>query len=323
MNETQRTRILLLLMAGVLLVGGSLLWVNTHREGADDMAMQQNAQLQAVLNRRKHARSKATVAETPPASPASASKGANVAKTATVTSVDLLANTPAKTAAGAPVARLSAVSKMKDKLDKMMAASGAGIVPPGAAKAEVPAVNAANPVPPIVTSKRDIEATPMAVAEVDSKLNAGRANPFETVTGFQPFPRAGAAAKANEDEENGAKMLAQKIKNKHSLVPPPPPVSPSLAGGGMPGGGVALDELPPPPARPSIADKMRVTAVIGDHVLIMFSDKKAQLDNHWPNTVTLGPGEKFESVSLVKVGDDSVTLDDDGERMVKSLDVIK
>ena len=340
MNDTQRTRILLLLIAGVLLVGGSLLWVNTNREGTDDIAMQQSAQLQAVLNRRKHAHLTKT-AEIAAQAPAASLTGPNLNSNAGAKNVagnpeNRQSQTKTNNSLVNPVARLSSVNSVKEKLEKMMV--GTGLMPASTAQ---PAVNAAvnvvaaNP----ATITRNLAATPMDQAIAESRTNAGRKNPFQDISGFQSFPRAGAAANEANEEATGesaeaksiakpsAKALAQKVSDKvngkgtHNalaLVPPPPPVSPSLANGG-----VSLDELPSPPVRPSIADKMKVMAVIGDHVLIMFTDKKAQMENNWPKTISLGPGEKFESVSLIKVGDDSVTFDDDGERTVKTVDPIK
>jgi len=97
-------------------------------------------------------------------------------------------------------------------------------------------------------------------------------------------------------------------------VPPPEPPS---------GAGLSVAELPEPPARPSIADKMKLVGIVGDRAILAFSDRELVRENKWPKMVTLGTGEQFESVKVVGVSGDSVTVEEDGERSVKTIPPVK
>jgi len=105
-------------------------------------------------------------------------------------------------------------------------------------------------------------------------------------------------------------------------VPPPPPRAEDALGAGV-DGGIALTELPVPPAKPSLADKMKLIGVIGDRAVLAFSDTQLRQENRWPKTLILKPGEQFETVSVLGVNPDSVTLEEDGERSVKNIEPIK
>lgn len=144
----------------------------------------------------------------------------------------------------------------------------------------------------------------------------------------------------------GKQAVAKKMNGKKGgLIPPPPPnvpsfldfgnladssdkkknsgktaMKPSSAGGG---GGLALDELPLPPSRQGISEKLKVIAIIGDKVVLQFTDKNLTYRHKWPTLISLGPGEQFESVNVVSVEGDSVTLEEDGERQVKTMAPIR
>jgi hypothetical protein len=188
---------------------------------------------------------------------------------------------------------------------------------------------------------KNVAATNPQQAQIAARENAGRQDPFKYVSGYKPFPRASKEQvdslgddTMSGDDSGGPKFqnfiqhtknkIAQASKKQNMLVPPPPPMGESLAPSSSGySSGLPIDELPAPPTRPSIADKMKLVGVIGDRAIFKFSDNKSRMDNKWPKTITLAPGQKFESVSLVNVADTSVTLDEDGERSVKSLDPIK
>jgi hypothetical protein len=99
------------------------------------------------------------------------------------------------------------------------------------------------------------------------------------------------------------------------MVPPPPPNT------GL--SSLSLNELPPPPAKPSLARKLKLSAIVGDKAILTFADKELARENHWPLFITLGMGDQFESLSVVQVDAHSVVLDEDGERSTKNLSPVR
>lgn len=410
MNDSQRTRLVLLFMAGILLIGGGLLWVHTQRQPQEDTAYQEQlAALQKLKKVKKHhpaaemAQSPMSAVGTPAvpqgvqgptAKPTSAAKQAlpvattmptpagtvTTTTTSTVSSTrGVAASTTQTTVAQNKNAVITKTTIQSNLLPNQVARepvvpvqpstmarlSGSALpmktgVQPNPALPNVPfggkpnlsqslpkaLQQAAQQVAPVLPlPNKNVAATNMQQAQIAARESAGRPDPFKYVSGYKPFPRASTEPMDSlpddisaADDSGGGKQfqnliqhtkskIAQASKKQSMLVPPPPPMGESLAGSsGAPGGyssGLPIDELPAPPTRPSIADKMKLVGVIGDRAIFKFSDNKARMDNKWPKTITLAPGQKFESVSLVNVADTSVTLDEDGERSVKSLDPIK
>jgi hypothetical protein len=129
------------------------------------------------------------------------------------------------------------------------------------------------------------------------------------------------------------RKAAEARKHFNDLKPPPAPVGgytmtpgiPNQQGMGMQSNSDLLtqSELPAPPEKPSIASKMKLTAIIGDRAIFEFTDVTAASKNKWPKAISLGPGEQFESVSVSSVTPDAVTLIEDGDRSVKELPRVK
>jgi hypothetical protein len=154
-----------------------------------------------------------------------------------------------------------------------------------------------------------VPATTREEAERETSVKAGRHDPFA------PF--------GSESSRFGKK--GDKFKElQKSLVPPPPGVSPFAPMPPPPGeGSLAISELPLPPSRPSMASKLKLSAVFDDRAIFTIPDLSARRMNKWPPVIRLGLGEKFSSIRLVAVGVDSATLEEDGTRLVKELEPLK
>lgn len=105
------------------------------------------------------------------------------------------------------------------------------------------------------------------------------------------------------------------------LVPPPPPSSEfpkqdSIAN-------LPISILPNPPSKPTLVDKLKLISILDDRAILCFSNSTIRSKNKWPRTLTLSPGDQFESVSVISVDHDSVTLQEDGERSVKTLERVR
>jgi hypothetical protein len=154
-----------------------------------------------------------------------------------------------------------------------------------------------------------VPATTREEAERDTAVKAGRHDPFA------PFG----------SESSRFAKKGDKFKDlQKSLVPPPPGVSPFAPMPLPPGeGSLAISELPLPPARPSMASKLKLSAVFDNRAIFTIPDLSARRMNKWPPVIRLGLGEKFSSIRLVAVGVDSATLEEDGTRLVKELEPLK
>jgi hypothetical protein len=154
--------------------------------------------------------------------------------------------------------------------------------------------------------------------------NAGKGRPEPTlpINNYLPWPtiRLGAtpgAMLANGQSKDALFAMVppppkpKKINEK--LVPPPPPTEMTDGLAGLP-----IDQLPVPPSRPTIGDKMRVLGVFDDKAIISFP-KGMAIKNKWPRTITLGTGEQFESLTVVSVTRDGITIEEDGERTMKPI----
>lgn len=177
--------------------------------------------------------------------------------------------------------------------------------------------------------KKQYLSTPAKVAAEAAKQGAGREDPVSPIASFLPWPRA-RQGDANSmlamvppppptaDAAAPKKSSPKKIDEK--LVPPPPPVQ--MAAGPDAIGGLPIDQLPVPPSRPTISDKLKVLGVLDDKALVAFPRAMA-IKNKWPKTLMLGPGEQFESFKIVSISQDGITIEEDGERILKPITAIK
>lgn len=171
---------------------------------------------------------------------------------------------------------------------------------------------------------KSIPSTTRLLAAVDARAALGRTDPCAKLENYKPFPRVG--GKPQTAAKLGKTEIALEGKDKKVTPPPPPPAQFGLVPPPPPqdmSEGMSVAELPAPPTKPSLAGKMKLVAIVGDRAILAFSDRSLARDNRWPSTVTLGPGEQFESVSMVDVTPDSVTLEEDGERSTKAMDPLR
>ncbi len=261
MPDSKRTRILLLILAGALLIGGVNVWQNSQLAKQEEITAQ-------VPTKFKRTKTKKVRTES------------------------------AKTAAAD--FKIGAAEPLRPSL------SGPQTIPP---TATMPGSQQALPVESAPPTK--IAATGRTEAQSTARKNAGRKDPFIGITGLKPFPSHGIAP---EDEETPATTN----KGKRLLVPPPPPVVQTYAPPSIPS-----TEMPEPPSRPMLSHKVRLVAVLADRAVLKITDGRLRQDNKWPQTITLGTGDKFESLEVVRVAPDSVTIEEDGERSVKTLERIR
>jgi hypothetical protein len=59
---------------------------------------------------------------------------------------------------------------------------------------------------------------------------------------------------------------------------------------------------------------------IDDRIILAVNPYKA-IQNGWPRTIILGVGDQFESVRVIKVTSEEVTLDEDGNQVVLRLEI--
>jgi len=182
---------------------------------------------------------------------------------------------------------------------------------------------------------QQIEATPRSQAAERAKTNAGRANPFSSIADYKRFPSHGPAIFEHKSKIEEADTVAKKSEHEHhgkiagsGLIPPPPPgVQSQLPGPAIqpppPDESLPMSELPMPPSKPSIADKLKLTGIIENKAIFTFTDNALRRAKKWPRVLALSPGEQFETLSVLNVSTDSVTLEEDGERTVKELMRIK
>lgn len=260
MPDSKRTRILLLILAGALLIGGVNVWQNSQLAKQEEITAQVPTKLKRTKTRRTQA------ASTAPAS------------------------TEFKIGAAEPLRPTLRPAPTIPTTTTMTGTTQAPVLP----MAEAPPTK--------------IAATGRPEAENNARKNAGRKDPFLGITGLKPFPSRGISL---EDE-------TATTKSKHMLVPPPPPVVRTYAPPSIPS-----TEMPEPPSRPTLAHKVRLVAVLADRAVLKITDLRLRQDNKWPQTITLGTGDKFESLEVVRVAPDSVTIEEDGERSVKTLERIR
>src|SRR5579875_271384 len=334
-----RTRLLLLVLAGALLLSGAYYWVKALKEKEEPQPLvSMGEKLPASPGAVKSGPAAVpgpsrALPAAPPASPAAGSArpltAAPPASPAAGSARPLTAAPPASPAAGSarPLTAAPPASPAAGSARPLTAAPPAVVrmLPvPGAPPADT-AGSVSPPAVPIFVPK-SIPSTARQEAAVAARLHAGKQDPYAPVGDqLKPFPRPRAGADL-AGLPASSKPPASRTGAGRSIVPPPPPGSgPALVPPPEPPSGADLSvaELPEPPARPSIADKMKLVGIVGDRAILAFSDRELVRENKWPKMVTLGTGEQFESVKVVGVSGDSVTVEEDGERSVKTIPPVK
>lgn len=298
----------------------------------------------------------ATPAPSKPAAQPTTPAAANPTTAAPATPLQASKAPPAPPAAPAKPAPPAAAAKPAPPAQPL--AQTPPPAPAPATAATPPAIPPANalPTPPapagttsVVSSKR-YPATRREEAIIAAKQVAGREDPmfgtFEKTPYPAPWTKIGAAADVrttavDEKEDRDKAEAEKKGKNGSQLangvVPPPPPPGkmekpvppppPSNLGGVAGGSELPPEILPPPPDKPLVTPQLKLTAILGNKAVLSVP-LTLRSANKWPAVICLGPGEKFEdpdhgTFSVVQVDRDSVTIEEDQERSVKSLPQIK
>lgn len=178
-----------------------------------------------------------------------------------------------------------------------------------------------------------IEATRKQEAVLRARLDAGRANPFDSIEGALPFP------KPKEPPSSAASVLSAggKIPAPPDLgsgpqgLPPPPPGVESQAIADLPppppptdsANGITFDELPPPPEKPLLMRKLKLNAIVGDRVILTFKDRNYPAKHGMRRFITLTKGQEFDTVTLVSINSDKAVLEEDGKEQIVKLDPIR
>lgn len=283
-------RLLLLVIAGTLLIGGAFLWINHIN---DETRMTE--ELNSVLPPKKII-----------AKPASSAQTATTTTTTTtstnvVTSIGNQINNLQNTIKSIPNPLLPNSADAKTQSNEVVAATLA--------------LNS--------QSAYALPAITRQQAEPLARESAGKTDPLSPIEGFKPFPKSGERDVAKTP---GSKIRDDSSAHKVDLIPPPPPGSipppppPILAGQGE---SLPLNELPAPPERPSIAQYLKVVGILGDRAFMTVTDANVRKANRLPKVLTVSAGDRVDYVNVIAVSDSAVTLEEDGHRVVKHISVLR
>lgn len=291
MDAATRNRLVLLAVAGCLLVGGGLLWVNTHKHEEEPtqvaMPVGVNAKQAAGLKLLS-------------ALPGTKDLTAIVAKTVGTSNqhaqqIDRIVDE----------GMVSGQDKQTDSKNPALKlhANGKKVV---VQKTDLPVVAAVA----VDTS----QPTSRLRAATDARLAVGRPDPYEPLpsTDFKPFPR--------RENFRVAPPEKQITISKPDMVPPPPPTAASLVPAAKP---EQEERAAPAPAHFDLGESLKLVAVIGNRAVLAFINPDVARKNSLPTTVSLGSGERFGPLVVVQINPDSVVLDEEGRRLVKAIQPIR
>lgn len=280
-------RLVLLVIAGTLLIGGAFLWINHIN---DETRMTE--ELNNVLPPKK-----AAVNPPPSAVPNSGSHRSETVATSFTTQINNLQNT-IKNIPNPLMPELPNAQNTGELVASKLALSSQ-------------------------SSEFALPAITRQQAEPLARQSAGKSDPLSPIEGFKPFPRSG---QRTVTKLPGGKTDDGAATHKVDLIPPPPPgaipppPAPLQAGQGE---SLPVDELPAPPERPSIAKYLKVVGVLGDRAFMAVTDANVRRANRLPKVLTVSPGDRVDFVSVIDVSDTSVTLEEDGHRVVKHISVLR
>lgn len=349
MDDQQKSRMIIIAVAGVFGIGGLGWWMMTQNSAADKAESQANGNLAQPVPGAAPATAPATTpAATPVASTPAATPQADAGVPKSTAGLTSLAGAApdSDVAPGAPTASTPAPVASGEKI----ASADTGL---SSAAASTPVAPAATPPTPAAPVKAGIyPATRREDAVSSAKQVAGREDPmrghFDKAPYPAPYSKAGEnGARTTQDDEKDEKAKAEKehnyatAKGGSTTVPPPPPRSekpvppppPSGTGSGAPiasggsGNDLPLDQLPQAPDKPLVSPNLKLSAIMGNKAVLSVP-MQLRVQNKWPAVICLGPGERFEdpangTFSVVSVDQDSVTIEEESERSVKSLPQIK
>ena len=315
-EQQQKVRLIMIAVSGVLLlggVGGWLMFANNKPEQVEETATTQTA-----------TPAPAVTPASDPAAPAASPVAPSTPAAAPAAPATPVATTPAaQDASSTPIPEKPPATAA----NQLLAANTPSAVPP---------VGDSNPAPAAAApiSRTLFPATKRDEASAEARQVAGRKDPMQPTAEHATFPQWSKGGVGGADEE-GDKPEVVKVpppppeipstKNE-KLAPPPPPPSDSAVGTNIPGV-VDPGQLPMPPEKPSVAQFLKLTAIVGNKAILSVPANVRSMTK-WPAIISLGPGEKIEdtnnaALSVVSVDPDSVTIDEDGERSVKTLPTIR
>jgi len=290
-------RLVLLVIAGILLVGGAFLWID-HINAETKMTEELNSVLPPKKSAAKPARG---------VKPEAARDTTALATTNTVTTTD----SSVATAIGSQLNSLQ--NTIKNIPNQILPSAGDSHTQTEIVASRLALGSQSASTLPAITRE---QAQPLA------RESAGKADPFSPIEGFKPFPKNGERIIARAPRDSAENSAAHKV----DLIPPPPPGAippappPILAGQQET---LPVDELPAPPEKPSIARYLKVVGILGDRAFMAVTDANVRRANRLPKVLTVSPGDRVEFVSVIDVTDSAVTLEEDGHRVVKHISALR
>jgi hypothetical protein len=157
-------------------------------------------------------------------------------------------------------------------------------------------------------------------AAFTAKASAGKNDPLSPIFGFKQFPAFSASKTSinagNKPPTEKTDMIPPPPAG--SIPPPPPPILTGQQGDSLP-----LAELPTPPERPSIAKHLKLVGILGDRAFMTVTDAYVRKANHLPKTLSVSAGDRVDFLNVIAVTDNAVTLEEDGQRLVKHLPLLR
>lgn len=336
-EQQQKTRLIIIAVSGLLLLGGVGGWL--FMKGGQSEENQAAAPAGDTPAATAPADQSQTVASTPatpaggaPPAPADASATAPATPAAAPATPATPAAAPATPATPAAAPATPAAAAPSNNLANTLLAANTA---PAGDSSPIPQPEAAATPGSTGAPKVRFPAVKRDEVTAEARQVAGRKDPMQPTMERSSFPQWSKGVGAPADEAGDKEKIVvpppppeDKVASATKIQPPPPPMPPSDGGiaGGIPGG-VDPGQLPLPPEKPSVAQFLKLTAIVGNRAVLSVPANLRRA-NKWPEVLCLGPGERFEdssngAISVVSVDPDSVTLDEDGERSVKSLPSIK
>lgn len=155
-------------------------------------------------------------------------------------------------------------------------------------------------------------ATSRAEAEATARASIGRSDPMQV--------QVKALSEKQSKMQRSAVIAAKPHKKHGGFVLPPPPYAPSIVPAGYVGysNGASALGIYVPEVKP-LAPQVRLIGIMeGKAVLSLPAGLSAK--NDWPRTITISAGEKFDSLRVLSISDNTVTLQEGEDKSVKGLE---
>jgi hypothetical protein len=154
------------------------------------------------------------------------------------------------------------------------------------------------------------QATSRAEAEAAARASIGRRDPMQ---------QQAKSVVSEKRTKSASHVIATKPHKKHGgFVLPPPPYAPSIVPPEYIGYGKSDLAVYVPEVKP-LAQQLRLIGIMeGKAVLALPAGLSAK--NDWPRTITMSAGEKFDSIRILSVSNNTVTLQEGEDKSVKGLE---